>query len=113
MDRVQGKRRIRIDNALCSVVLIAAAALARARGWPGAIGAALVGLVGVAFFLGGISNLPNDLDAALAPGSPTELTITFRVVAAVVGIGFAALAGAELVTRFRKRREHMEGRHES
>jgi hypothetical protein len=72
-----------------------------------------VGLVGVAFFLGGISNLPDDLDAARAAGSPTKLTITFRVVAAIFGIGFAALAGAELVTRFRKRREHMEGRHES
>jgi hypothetical protein len=112
MDRVQGKRRIRIDNALCSVVLIAVAASAGAR-LAGAIGAALVGLVGVAFFLGGISNLPDDLDAARAAGSPTKLTIRFRVVAAIFGIGFAALAGAELVTRFRKRREHMEGRHES
>jgi hypothetical protein len=80
-------RRIRIDSAFCSVVLIAAAALVRARGWPGAIGAALVGLVGVAFFLGGISNLPDDLDAARAAGSTTELRITFRVVAAIFGIG--------------------------
>ena len=45
---------------------------------------------------------PNDVDAARAAGSPTELTITFRVIAAIFGIGFAALAGAELVTRFRK-----------
>jgi hypothetical protein len=62
------------------IVLIVAAALARTRGWAGVIGAAAVGLVGVAFFLGGIFNLPNDLDAARAAGSPTALTIAFGVV---------------------------------
>jgi len=96
------------------VVLIAATSLARARGRPGALAAAVVGVVGIACFLGGIFNLPNDLDAARPAGSPTGLTIAFGVVTAIFGIGFAALlARAEVVTRFRSRREHMEGRYES
>jgi hypothetical protein len=85
------------------VVLVAAAVLARARTWLGAIGSAIVGLVGVAFSLGGIFNLPNDLDAARAAGSPTGLTIAFGVVTAIFGLAFAALGGAELVVRFRRR----------
>ena len=85
------------------VVLVAAAVLARARTWLGAIGSAIVGLVGVAFFLGGIFNLPNDLDAARAAGSPTGLTIAFGVVTAIFGLAFAALGGAEVVVRFRRR----------
>jgi hypothetical protein len=85
------------------VVLVAAAVLARARTWFGAIGSAIVGLVGVAFFLGGIFNLPNDLAAARAAGSPTGLTIAFGVVTAIFGLAFAALGGAELVVRFRRR----------
>lgn len=85
------------------VVLVAAAVLARARTWLGAIGSAIVGLVGVAFFLGGIFNLPNDLDAARAAGSPTGFTIAFGVVTAIFGLAFAALGGAELVVRFRRR----------
>jgi hypothetical protein len=85
------------------IVLVAAAALARARTWLGAIGSAIVGLVGVAFFLGGIFNLPNDLDAARAAGSPTGLTIAFGVVTAIFGLAFAALGGGELVVRFRRR----------
>jgi hypothetical protein len=84
-------------------VLTSAAVLARARSWLGAIGAAIVVLVGVAFFLGGIFNLPNDLDAARAAGSPTGLTIAFGVVPAIFGLAFAALAGAELVARLRRR----------
>jgi hypothetical protein len=85
------------------VVLVAAAVLARARTWFGAIGSAIIGLVGVAFFLGGIFNLPNDLDAARAAGSPTGLTIAFGVVTAIFGLAFAALGGAGLVVRFRRR----------
>jgi hypothetical protein len=85
------------------VVLVAAAVLARARTWFGAIGSAIIGLVGVAFFLGGIFNLPNDLDAARGAGSPTGFTIAFGVVTAIFGLAFAALGGAELVVRFRRR----------
>jgi hypothetical protein len=75
------------------IVLIVAAALARTRGWAGVIGAAAVGLVGVAFFLGGIFNLPNDLDAARAAGSPTALTIAFGVVTAIFGLLFRRSRG--------------------
>jgi hypothetical protein len=85
------------------VVLIAAAALARTRGWAGVVGATAVGLVGVAFFLGGIFNLPNDLDAARAAGSPTALTIAFGVVTAIFGLVFVAHAAAVLLARFRRR----------
>ena len=67
------------------VVLIAVAALTRTRGWAGVVGAAAVGLVGVAFFLGGIFNLPNDVDAARAAGPPTALTIAFGVVTGIFG----------------------------
>jgi hypothetical protein len=86
-------------------VLTAAAVLARARSWPGAVGAALVGLVGIGFFVGGTFNLPNDLDAARAAGSPTGLTIAAGVAAAIFGLAFAALGGAEIVARFRRRAE--------
>jgi hypothetical protein len=81
------------------VVLVAAAALARVRGWPGALGAVVVGLAGIGFFLGGTLNLPNDVDAARAAGSPIGLTIAAGVLAAVFGLAFAALAGAELSAR--------------
>jgi hypothetical protein len=87
------------------VVLVAAAVLARARTWLGAIGSAIVGLVGVEFFLGGIFNLPNDLVPARAAGSPTGLTIAFGVVTAIFGLAFAALGGVELVARFGRRAE--------
>ncbi len=87
------------------VALIAAAVLARARTWPGVVGAALVGLVGIAF-LGGTFNLPNDIDAARAAGSPVELTIASGVLAAIFGLAFAALAAAELVARVGGGRTH-------
>jgi hypothetical protein len=92
------------------VVLIAAALLARARSWLGAIGAAAAGLVGIAFFLGGIFNLPNDLDAARAAGAPTGIPIAFGVVSAIFGLALAALAGAELAARFRRRAERRGNR---
>jgi hypothetical protein len=77
------------------------------------VGAALVGLVGVAFFLGVFSTCRTTLDAAHAAGSPSGLTIALGVVSAIFGLGFAALGGGELLARLRNRREQMEVRHES
>jgi hypothetical protein len=85
------------------IVLLAAAVLARAPRWPGVVGAVLIGLVGIGLLAGGTFNLPNDLDAARAAGSPTELTIAAGVVAAIFGLVFIALATAELVIRLRRR----------
>jgi hypothetical protein len=92
------------------IVVTAAAVLARARNWPGAVGAAVVGLVGIAFFLGGTFNLPNDLEAARAARSPTGLTIAAGVAAAIFGLAFAAFGSAELVARGRLRRTRGEKR---
>jgi hypothetical protein len=87
------------------VVLLAAAALARAPRWPGGIGTAVVGVLGVALLLGGTFNLPNDLDAARAAGSPTELTIAAGALAAMFGLILVVLATAELLARLRRRRK--------
>ena len=64
----------------------------------GILGASDAGLIGIAFF-GGIFNMPNELDAARAAGSPTAFTIAFGVVTAILALspcsaaaGRAALA---------------------
>jgi hypothetical protein len=49
----------------------------------------VAGVVGVAFMLGSTVNLPNDLSAARAAGSPTALTIALA--------GFHLLIGALLL----------------
>jgi tetrahydromethanopterin S-methyltransferase subunit D len=74
--------------------LVGAAGLARQEGWPAAAGTGVVGLVGLAFMAGSTLNLPNDLDAARAAGSPVGVTIGMAVVHWLVGLG---LAGAGML----------------
>lgn len=57
------------------VILLAGAGLARQPGRRGRIGAGLVTAVGAAFLAGSTANLPNDLAAARAAGSPRRLTV--------------------------------------
>jgi hypothetical protein len=56
------------------VVLAVAAAAARADGRRGRIGAGFVTLVAIAFMAGSTANLPNDVAAARAAGTPIALT---------------------------------------
>jgi hypothetical protein len=53
------------------VLLVIGSWLARKDGWLGIAGMAFAGLVGLAFIGGSTFNLPNDLEAARAAGSPT------------------------------------------
>jgi hypothetical protein len=69
--------------------LLGAASLARTDGWPATAGSGVVGLVGLAFLAGSTLNLPNDLDAARAAGSPVGVTIGIAVVHWLVGLGLA------------------------
>lgn len=69
--------------------LLGAAGLARTDGWPAAAGSGVVGVVGLAFLAGTTLNLPNDLDAARAAGSPVGVTIGIAVVHWLVGLGLA------------------------
>jgi hypothetical protein len=82
------------------VLLTAGAVLARRRGRAGAAGAAFAGLVGVAFVLGSTLNLPNDLEAARAAGSPRWLTYVLAAVHLPLGL---ALAGHAALTLSRRR----------
>lgn len=85
------------------VGMVGGAALARARGRAGAIGTAVAGAVGLAYFLGGTINLPNDLKAARAAGSPPALTAAMGVIAAGFELGLAGNAAAALAGAGRSR----------
>jgi hypothetical protein len=74
------------------VALLAAAAAARSDGRTGRAGAAVVALVGAAFLGGSTANLPNDLVAARAAGSPARLTLGLG--AAHLALALALLAHA-------------------
>lgn len=76
--------------------MVGGAALARAPGRAGAIGTAIAGAVGIAYFLGGTVNLPNDLKAARAAGSPPGLTAALCAIAAAFGLGLAGSAAMAL-----------------
>ncbi|MBD0323494.1 MAG: hypothetical protein ICV72_08925 [Aldersonia sp.] len=67
--------------------LLGAAGLARTDGLPATAGTGVVGLVGLAFLAGTTLNLPNDLDAARAAGSPVGVTVGIAVVHWPVGLG--------------------------
>ena len=81
------------------VLLTAGAALARRPGRSGAVGTGVAGLVGLAFVGGATLNLPNDIEAARAAGSPVPLTIALGVVYAGLGLGLAGNAAAALASR--------------
>ena len=74
------------------VVLLAGAVAARQMGSTGRAGAGVVSLVGVAFVAGSTANLPNDLAAARAAGTPVPLTV--GLAAAHLTLGLALLANA-------------------
>ncbi len=69
--------------------LLGAAGLARTDGWPATAGTGVFGLVGLAFLAGTTLNLPNDLDASRAAGSPVGVTIGIAVVHWLVGLALA------------------------
>jgi hypothetical protein len=62
------------------VALVGAAALARRQDRVGAGALVVTGLVGLAFTAGSTLNLPNDIAAARAAGSPVGLTVGFAAV---------------------------------
>jgi hypothetical protein len=74
------------------VVLCAAAAAARSEGRRGRVGAGLVSLVAVAFMAGSTANLPNDVAAARAAGTPVALTGSLAAIH--LGLSFALLYNA-------------------
>jgi hypothetical protein len=69
------------------VVLCVAAAAARTEGRRGRVGAGLVTLVAVAFMAGSTANLPNDIAAARAAGTPTALTAGLAAIHLGLSIG--------------------------
>jgi hypothetical protein len=76
------------------VALVVAAAAARRAGWPGRAGAATAAAVGAAFLAGSTANLPNDLAAARAAGSPRPLTLFLAAIHAALGATLVATAVA-------------------
>jgi hypothetical protein len=79
------------------VVLLVGAAAAREEGTRGRVGAGVVSLVGLAFLGGSTANLPNDVKAARAAGTPVPLTITL----AAVHLGLAVALLWNAVPRLR------------
>jgi hypothetical protein len=81
------------------VVLLAGAAAARSDGGAGRAGAALVSLVGLAFLGGSTANLPNDLAAAEAAGTPRALTVSLAAVHLALALALIANAGPRALGR--------------
>lgn len=74
------------------VVLLAAATAARSDGLAGRSGAGIVSAVGAAFLAGSTANLPNDLAAARAAGTPTRLTAFLAAVHLALAVTLLAHA---------------------
>jgi hypothetical protein len=70
--------------------LLAAAVAARSAGRAGRIGAGVASLVGGAFLAGSTLNVPVDLSAARAAGSPVRLTLGLAAVHAALGVTLLA-----------------------
>jgi hypothetical protein len=68
------------------IVLVGAAFLARQHGAAGVLGKVVAGLIGLAFTAGSTFNLPNDVEAARAAGSPLLLTIASGALGLVLGL---------------------------
>jgi hypothetical protein len=81
------------------VVLCAAAVAARAEGRRGGVGAGLVTLVAVAFMAGSTANLPNDIAAARAAGTPIPLTAGLAAIHLGLSIGLLYNALPRLLRR--------------
>jgi hypothetical protein len=84
------------------VALAGAAAAARRPGATGAVGVAVCALVGAAFLGGSTLNLPNDLAAAAAAGTPVPLTIALAIVHSVLAIALLWHAVPALLARLRR-----------
>jgi hypothetical protein len=69
------------------VVLAVAAAAARADGRRGRVGAGFVTLVAIAFMAGSTANLPNDVAAARAAGTPIALTAGLAAIHLGLSVG--------------------------
>ena len=74
------------------VLLVGAGLLARTQGVFRGIGTAFAGLVGLAFLGGSTFNLPNDLEAARAAGSPLLASWVLAVIHFVLGLALVAIA---------------------
>jgi hypothetical protein len=68
------------------VVLLAGAAAARRKGTSGRVGAGAVSIVATAFLAGSTANLPNDIAAARAAGTPVALTAAMAAVHAALAV---------------------------
>jgi hypothetical protein len=90
------------------VLLLLGSAAARRRGVAGTVGASLCTLVGLAFAAGSTFNLPNDLAAAAAAGSPQWLTWVLAGIHFPLGLALAFHGGATLRERGRARRRLRE-----
>lgn len=81
------------------LLLVAGAAAARGDGAVGRAGAGVVALVGAAFLAGSTANLPNDLAAADAAGSPRGLTAGLAAVHLALALALLAHAVPRAVRR--------------
>lgn len=79
--------------------LVAAAAAARGSGRSARVGASVAGLVGLAFLGGSTANLPNDLRAAGAAGSPKPLTVTLAAIHLALALALIAHAAPTALGR--------------
>ena len=70
--------------------LLGASLAARSPGARGRAGAAVASAVGTAFLAGSTLNLPNDVTAARAAGTPVRLTLLLAVVHAALGLTLLA-----------------------
>jgi hypothetical protein len=68
------------------VVLVVGAAAARTPGPAGRLGAGLAAAVGSAFIAGSTANLPTDLAAARAAGTPRALTVVLAAIHLALGL---------------------------
>ena len=87
--------------AFLPVALAAGAAAARRADAVGTAGLAVCALVGAGFLGGSTVNLPNDLAAARAAGTPRWLTPVLAAVHVVVAVALLSIAIPALVTRLR------------
>jgi hypothetical protein len=81
------------------VVLTAAAAVAPDPRPRGRVAAGIVSLVGAAFLAGSTLNLPNDVAAARAAGTPVPLTLALAAIHASLAVTLLMHAGPRAIGR--------------
>jgi hypothetical protein len=80
-------------------ILVGAAATARDPRPRGRVAAAVVSLVGAAFLAGSTLNLPTDVAAARAAGTPVPLTLALAAIHATLAVTLLAHAGPRAIGR--------------